>query len=664
MSASIVVRTLLTPVCCVLGILPAASSWAQEIVLDRSVRAGELVLFESLQEGEYYYAPTRARLATENGKPQFSFLRYVENVRAGDDVRTGEGGGIVHAVVQLGVTDAERDAAERELRRIVPGAVLRGPVIFRSGTFGLVTSFTADNGELADRVVGLGSAPILDGSKAAVSIALTKLGATLLWESFQTATPDISFMFEMEMQGYRAPKRAVIEAEMDRVYSHRAFDAAVATTYLQAEITQAFEELRSEGAIRLTQVGEDEQLQGLIDTAYSKLTDLVFAPNTGDLQSQVAGLSGDRKSALDRASELLETRRKEAREINEEIRRENAAIRERAMEDAERLREMAKASKQAGDDGAAGDYIAGLASFAEFMSDALQAVGDEMTATDGDGEGPGREEIALPEFAAVVSFQMKESRQSGLYRVDLNKYTADTLSLRFDENIGDLGRFLDDDSIFRSVNTDDALYRQREIVATLTSVNDASFDKSLAFVNLQVRKTHQNGDRTLEERLIDRALFTEQANRFRVIYGWKGDTDRRKWERYEYRAVWGLQGRDPIEGEWTEADLNVIPLRPPFRQRTVELDAGDGDLLKEAGVRSVDVRFFVGDSDDPTERLTLRTSRGDLSRSIDMAVLPSEEVRYEIDWQVRGGPTLSSGPLELRSKVLYLDEFPEEEGAR
>ena len=52
---------------------------------------------------------------------------------------------------------------------------------------------------------------------------LTKLGAKILWESFQTAAPDISFHFEMEVAGYTSPKRAVIEANFDQIYEHKAF---------------------------------------------------------------------------------------------------------------------------------------------------------------------------------------------------------------------------------------------------------------------------------------------------------------------------------------------------------------------------------------------------------------------------------------------------------
>ena len=83
--------------------LAGAASAQQQILLDKPVRAGELILFPDLNDANaYYYVVDKPKLATDaNGKPQFSFLRYVENVAGtggADAPREGEGGGIVHAV--------------------------------------------------------------------------------------------------------------------------------------------------------------------------------------------------------------------------------------------------------------------------------------------------------------------------------------------------------------------------------------------------------------------------------------------------------------------------------------------------------------------------------------------------------------------------------------
>src|SRR5678815_887322 len=124
----------------------AAPAHAQQILLDKPTHAGELTCFPDLSDPlSYYYVNDKPHLGMDaNGKPQFSFLRYVENTRSGADqaeAREGEGGGIVHAVVELSVTKAQIATAQRELSRLVPGAKLVGPVMYKSGKFGLVSSF-------------------------------------------------------------------------------------------------------------------------------------------------------------------------------------------------------------------------------------------------------------------------------------------------------------------------------------------------------------------------------------------------------------------------------------------------------------------------------------------------------------------------------------------
>jgi hypothetical protein len=642
----------------------ATAASAQQIVIDKPVRAGVLVFFPDVNDPTaYYYAPTKARLATGGtGMPQFSFLRYVENVRnAAEEVREGEGGGIVHAVVELGASDEERQEAERELGRKVSGAKSMGPVIFKSGKFGLVSSFQAENGELATRVVGLGTAPILEGGKAAISIQLTKLGAKILWESFQTATPDVTFMFEMEMTGFRSPKRAIIEAELDRVYEARQFQLGVATTYVQAEITDAFDDLYQSGAIKLTQVGEDEKMEGLIQAAYSKLTELIFAPAGGQQAQQLANLGPGRKSALDRASELLEKRRTEVREDNARIRQENAAFRQRQQAAAAHAASINSAIANAAptDDRATVDLARGNAA----RANATATAPTPTPATAAGGPDALQQTQELPGFAAVVTYEMKKSRQRGHYRVDLNKYTADTLSLRFDENIGDLRKHLDNDAVFRSVNLDDPLYRQREVIASLTGVQDGDFQSYLAFVSLQLRKKHGNGEESLEEVRVDRKKFNELANSFKLVYGWKGDDDRRKWQDYEYRTLWGFNVGETHEDAWQKAGFNAIALAPPFQKRTLQLE-GVKAPLETAGVRSVSVQIFstVGGS-ERTEQVTLNTMNGELSKTIDF-VQPAgqQEYEYEIKWRLRGNKTIATGRQKTDQDILYLDELPEAEG--
>ncbi|MGD8497162.1 MAG: hypothetical protein PVF05_13395, partial [Gemmatimonadales bacterium] len=305
-----------------LALFPGAVR-GQQVLLDAPVTAGDLTLYPTLGPdmepgSDYYYVPNQAHLARdERGRPEFSFLRYVENVRPGEGeetAREGEGGGIVHAVVQLDVEESQLREAEAALGRLRPGARIVGPLIYRSGTFGLKSVFRQENGELAEQVVGLGTAPVLEGSRASLSIKLTKLGAKLLWESFEMAQPDITFVFEMEVAGLRAPIRARLEADWDRIYRHQAFQAGVAGTLLAGEVSAAFDDLRDSGAIRLTQVGEDAEQAKMVQVAYDKLATLMLEPVQGTGTPSLGQLAGQAGGGglLDRATKMLQTAREEA----------------------------------------------------------------------------------------------------------------------------------------------------------------------------------------------------------------------------------------------------------------------------------------------------------------------------------------------------------------
>jgi hypothetical protein len=653
---------------------------AQAILLDRPVKAGDLTVFPGIDEPlAYYYVSDKPHLATTtDGGPQFSFLRYVENVRSGADqpeAREGEGGGIVHALVALAVTPEQLRDAQRELQRTRPGARIVGPVVYRSGKFGLVTSFLDPESGLSRKVVGLGNAPLLDGEKAAVSLHLTKLGAKVLWESFQTPTPDISFTFEMDIQGFRSPKRALIEADFDQIYEHEAFGAGIASSFLAAEIKTAFDDLQRKGAIKVTQIGEDAQLDQLVATAYNKLIEMMFEPLNGtgtpDLAS-LTGAAGGGSSLLDRATAMYDKGRAEAKEQNEAARKRRAEGAEGAAERAKRRRDAAKRLRESADEldksvkeakaggGESPEYAASLERYAQgFREEAdeadAEAVDEEKQASETG------QEASAPPFAIVAAYEMKRVRHRGLFRIDLNKYTSDTMTLRFDENIGDLRRLAADKEHFRQVNLDDPLYRQREIVAFVDGLNSQDFGKYVNFVTLQMRKRHHGGDQTLDEVRIDRNNFNREGNAFKVLYGWKGDDDRRRWLDYEYRTLWSFFGGAEVELPWQAGSAPAINLAPPFQRLPVTLEATDMEVLSKAGVRAINVKLYSTVAGKQTVRQeTLNATKGELSRTVEL-IVPKDapDYEYEIEWMLQGNRRLTSGRQHASAGILFVDGLPE-----
>jgi len=675
------------------GIAPLAG---QQVLLDQPIRAGDLILFPGVDDANvYYYVSDKPHLATDKsgGGPQFSFLRYVENADSGSSeagLRASGGGGIVHALVALSVTPEQLAEARRALRRLKPGATLRGPVLFKSGTFGLVSSFTDPEGNLSHRVVGLGNAPLLDGEKAAVSMHLTQLGARILWQSFHTPTPDISFTFEMELDGYRSPRRAVIEADLDRIYEHRAFAAGLASTYLAAEIKGAFDDLREENAIRLTQVGDDEQLQALITTAYNRIAEMMFQPvqgtGTPDLAS-LAGSAGGERGLLDRATEMFERRREEARLENEGIRERNMERRRLATEQArarsdrleEQLQETEASLRELEERLAALETRSGLPEgvddlnrdITEGLQDRATRLRERATETreerdrlesEEDEAEPEdlEEEVEAPSFALVAAYEMKRVRQHGVYRIDLNKFSPDTLTLRFDENIGDLRRFLGDASYFREVNLDDPLYVQREVRAFVDGLNAEDFGNYINFVTVGLRKRHEAGEETYDEVRIDRENFNREGNNFVLMYGWKGDRNRSRWMSYDYRLTWSFFGGSAVEDpDWRQTTSGAIDLVPPYQRRQVTIEADPG-LLAAAEVRSATIRIYyrLGDQ-ERVQTATLNPAQGELSKVVEF-MLPADtyDYDYEVSWRLLGNRSVSSGRQRTNESILYVDEVP------
>jgi len=263
-------------------------------------------------------------------------------------------------------------------------------------------------------------------------------------------------------------------------------------------------------------------------------------------------------------------------------------------------------------------------------------------------------------LAIVASFEMKKIRQRGNFKIDLNKWTSDVITARFDENIGNLTKYMDDPMHFRQINLDDPLYRQREIVAFIDGYNAADFKEYINFVSVHLRKKHDGGDLTDDEVRIDRYNFNDNGNYFKMLYGWKGDNDRDKWMKYDYEVMWSFFGDHVISEDYQSTTFNAINLSPPLSRRTVELQA-DASMLEEANVRLVTVKLYnkVGEK-EYVKQASLNPSRDLLSQNIDyLAPNDNLDYEYEVTWRIKGNKVVNSGRLSSSESILFVDELPE-----
>ena len=263
---------------------------SQEIMLDRLVKCGDLVCFPVYNdENKYYYLPDQPRVATKNGRPQFSFLKYArlkETGKAG--INRAEGGGILHFLIEYGATPGRVAKAEAALQRKHPKASIAGPVMYRKARFALVTTFNKDNSEFT-KIATIGKAPVMEGQKAAVSIGLTREGAEVLWESFKTSTPDISIVIETDFTGIREPYEATLTVDWEKVSKNHHISAGGTYKWFGADIDILLRELRKDGAISLVVKGKDENMDAAWMNAQQTLIHLMFAeiPLDKEVRSEV-----------------------------------------------------------------------------------------------------------------------------------------------------------------------------------------------------------------------------------------------------------------------------------------------------------------------------------------------------------------------------------------
>ena len=870
-------------------------------------------------------------MAYKDGRPQFSFLKYA---RTGETGKAGtgraEGGGIVHFLVTYGADENRVRSAEQALREKHPEAQIQGPIIYRKGSFALITSFQeGDSGHT--KTVAVGKAPLMEGQKAAVSMALTREGAEILWESFKSDTPDISLVFDMEFSGVREPYEATIEADWSRVSSHQNIKAGVKYAWFGADVDILFQELRQSGAVKITTKGKNADMDKIIQSVNSKLLKVMFDPAPVDELTKAAA-EKDSYSNLNQAIKMLKdtaaTRTKSGRRSSifnephflfanfglenvpvsndlfdnfsvlnllisdayaadesqqtqealalfkkaEAVRNEgkyseaiqlyeqvntsyNAVIGHKSLgavfntgycyyqlenwdnalknfqeflellsQDPSHEKERAAAyayigsCKQAlGKNDEALDYLKkaeedpsgnsadvlniiadthsnmgsyGQAAFyykkalsnaqsgseayryanrwvnemeakaysharkldeearaskyeteatqkalnaytdyqdnvvptgqraqevesrVQFLSGKLEQSGVAKGTSSGTqyaltgnapapptasptnqktGSSPKSTGIkksssvpkksspaskakkgskkqavtsrdnGMPGFSLVASYRMKKIKRSGHLKYEMNHYRTETQAFAMSENIGSLySRYGNDPKVFRAVNIDDPVFKQREILVTLDGQDFSTFSSHLNFVTVQMKKNHGSGEITTDEIVITPKTFNQEDNNFSLNYGWKDDNDKNAWLDYDVQVLWSFHGGVEIRTPWAVHNSAMLALNPPHQYKTVTVE-GDGERLSKAQVRHAVVNItshIMGNV--ITTQTTVRNQGLAPTMILDIPEdVKSPDTEVSITWFLAGGKKVTSKPAKLEGNIIYWDELPE-----
>jgi hypothetical protein len=270
-----------------LFILSGNVSVAQQIQIDRGIRAAGLWCFPLLSDSlSYVYLPNMAFLSQKaQGKPEFSFLRYVDNTAStsatSKTITEAAGGAILHFLVEYNTPTDTVAAAQQYLRDllVIKDIKIRGPVIFEKGSYSLISSvLNPSNGQKTTSLLALGEAPVLEGSKIALSFELTPQNSRILLESFQMSTPDISLAFDFTFSGLTDAYQAELLIDWNEVHESLSREASGSVYFISASVKQSFDNLMRKNAIKLVTYGEDKNMDALLNTVYDKLLSLLFDP--------------------------------------------------------------------------------------------------------------------------------------------------------------------------------------------------------------------------------------------------------------------------------------------------------------------------------------------------------------------------------------------------
>jgi hypothetical protein len=256
---------------------------------------------ELLQDNEdanaYYYIPRYPRMATnDDGKLEFMFIKYVGKGSSGAN------GGLFHTLIEFTLPGDELDKLQDTLKQVVnnKAAKIVGPVplqqVMKDGdkgvaSFTVVSSIlnnTAGANSFAQNVITSGNAPFLPGSKAAIAAKLSPEGATLLWESLNGNTSDVSVTLNGFFEAYVKAYNASITAEVNTVYDHYSRISNYQEGFTRDQMRKITDEmiqkqvLKVESFDRTASLGvKADEMKALVNLITDKLVELMFDTKTG-----------------------------------------------------------------------------------------------------------------------------------------------------------------------------------------------------------------------------------------------------------------------------------------------------------------------------------------------------------------------------------------------
>jgi hypothetical protein len=511
----------------------------------------------AMKSKNWYYLPTAPHISKHpDGTPQFSMVRFVTDK---SKKKGGVEGAILHFMVEYGLTAAQKAEAQKLLRKVVKGAVLKGAVPLEVGSEGAsfnVVSATLNDKGFTSTLITSGKAPVMEGQKVAVAARLDQYGATLLAKSMENPTTDISVVFDLQY-----------------VVKLPAYDVSVVINYDRyQELQNEYAETRKKntstkrywdpkwynpfkiGKQKSTTITESEQAQMLDFLQESGAVTFNYVQHVPDADKEIVE-SGLHKLVLE---SFFDMQKRLGMPSDEELTSE-----EESEEDKARTDERRKAASKA-------------------------------------------------KNYTYTTFQRKEITRKSTQTLSLKKVIA-----RYEPHqmVGNIGtwykKYKNNPKLFSEVNLDDPFFQRRELRFMIDNEAYDIFQQMVNYATVQVRVPRKSGKPYMEEATFDRKSIEENGQTITLTYARMGNDA----QTFEYAVQWSLRGGHlyPVKPKWQKGDIMAVTLAAPVQPLKVEAET-DLTELEELGISraSVELRYKrFGRSYVDTRALALSPGRGE-----------------------------------------------------
>jgi hypothetical protein len=574
---------------------------------------GVQLLRDKDDKNAYYYIPQYPRLSTKADKSyELLCMKYTGKNKESN-------GGVFHALIEFNLPDNFLKEIEVELKKKNSEGHIVGPVPMMENTpkegeeveptFRIVSailSSTEGANAMTSKVITSGKAPITPGSKAAISALLNQQGVTLLWNSLQSNTSDVSIAldayYEAAVKGYNA----MVTADMSVFYKHFSIFSNKQGGYKKTQIRNVVDSLARMGGIKIDVVDRSQGLniktgdmESILNLVTNKLLDVLFNLEKG------------------------------------------WAVSPNKVDRIEGFREVGKV-----DDGKdkvvsqVGDYV--------FMGPFAGLMGSKFN------------EQYIPDDQYVLK-DIKDIR-TNKFVLNLSKTSTIRVPIHTAGNIGAIyGLLGNDPQYFRIVNMEDATFQRKDVSFFINGKFADGFGEWVNAVSVNFRKKYSNGQEDVTGRVSFLPDDLKKGTQLKSVDYPRLGIATDDWEEYEYQIKWDINGKAILsptkETEWLKARTPMVTLNFPFDKEEVIIDA-DKAAFTEKGISAVQVVFAsqISGEKKVVRSILIRASDTEFSKKVNIYHDSLQPIVCKITWySPQGEKTM---PLEVLKETNYMTLIP------